>query len=97
MSTIQEMGKTIASMNAIVSAMQNENRMLKTLAGADPLGVVGPRNWPKKVGFMDINTMQAACECRSFTNGVGEGVGIVVGIGVTAAVAWVLSSLLKSR
>lgn len=95
MRTLQEMGKTIANLNTTALAMQTENRLLKSFADPDPLGAVGPRDWPKQIGFMDINTMQTACECQSFTNGVGEGVGIGVGIGVTAAVAWAMFSLLK--
>ena len=97
MNTIHEMGNTIARMNAVVLAMQNENRMLRTLAGKDTLGVVGPRGMPEKVGFMGnkVNTMQPACECRSFTTGVGEGVGIGIGIGVAAAVTYGLLSWLK--
>lgn len=52
----------------------------------------------RKYGFMDpVNTMQEIqpCECRSFSNGVATGVGVVLGVSLAAGTLWGISRILK--
>ncbi len=51
----------------------------------------------RQYGFMNpVNTMETQpCECKSLSNGVAEGVGIAVGVGLVAGATWGILKILK--